>query len=37
MFTNVVLNPAGKMAHFKWRWQEHLHDDMLITAEEVVS
>lgn len=37
MLANVVLDPVGKMTYFKRHWPENLHDDMVSTAEEVVS
>jgi hypothetical protein len=37
MFANVVLDPVGKMTYFKQHWPENLQDDVVSTAEEVVS
>lgn len=37
MLVNVVLDPVGKMVYSKRHWPEHLHEDVLSTAEEVVS
>jgi hypothetical protein len=37
MSVNIVLDPTSKMAYFKKHWPEHLHDDVLSCAENVVS